>query len=259
VFQALLGETVGDLHRRLRLERAAFRLRTTEQPITEVALDAGYATHEAFIRAFRQAFGATPSRFRNKFSYLGELPTPNGVHFVLNEGFRLNFAPSQGALNMNVEIREMQPAKVLCMSHSGPYFMIGTTFTAFAQWIQSHGVKTGPFLGLYYDDPNSTSPEDLRSDAGALVDPDFTTDDPTVHIVDIPGGTYAVYTHVGPFDGLGHSWGEFMGKWFPSSGYEFAGAGAPFELYVDDMETTPIEKLRTELWVGVKAPVGAEA
>src|SRR5579872_2798166 len=57
VFQTLLGETVGDLVRRLRLKRAAMRLRITEVPITELAFESGYATHEAFIRAFRAAFG----------------------------------------------------------------------------------------------------------------------------------------------------------------------------------------------------------
>jgi AraC family transcriptional regulator len=60
VFQALMGETVGDIVRRLRLERAAIRLRTSDTPITELAFEAGYATHEAFIRAFRAAFGCTP-------------------------------------------------------------------------------------------------------------------------------------------------------------------------------------------------------
>jgi AraC family transcriptional regulator len=60
VFQALLGETVGEMSRRLRLERASESLRTTDEPITELAFETGYSTHEALIRAFRTAFGCTP-------------------------------------------------------------------------------------------------------------------------------------------------------------------------------------------------------
>ena len=39
VFQALTGETVGELVRRLRLERAATHLRTMDTPITELAFE----------------------------------------------------------------------------------------------------------------------------------------------------------------------------------------------------------------------------
>lgn len=255
VFQALLGETVGDLHRRLRLERAASRLRTTEQPITEVAFDAGYATHEAFIRAFKQAFGMTPSRFRSASSYNGELPTSNGAHYGAVSQSAIRFVPSQGAPKMNVEIKEMAPAKAACMSHKGPYFMIGTTFSRFFQWAGPNGVKFRQGIAFYYDDPTSTPPDDLRSDAGALVGADFASDNPDVHVVDVPGGRYAVYTHHGPYDGLVSAWGEFMGGWFPASGYEFAN-GAPFELYVNNCTNTPPEKLITELWLGVKSPAG---
>src|SRR5437588_11565190 len=42
VFKRLLGETPGGLRRRLLLERAAYQLRETRTPVTELALDAGY-------------------------------------------------------------------------------------------------------------------------------------------------------------------------------------------------------------------------
>jgi AraC family transcriptional regulator len=253
VFQALLGETVGDLHRRFRLERAASRLRAGEGSITEVAFDAGYATHEAFIRAFKGAFGMTPSQFRAKTTYPGELPAVNGAHFGAFSKSSIRFVSSQGAPQMEVEIKQMAPSKAACMSHKGHYFMIGTTFSKFFQWAGMNQKKTGQGIGFYYDDPTSTPPDDLRSDAGALVDADFVIDNPEVHLVDIPGGSYAVYTHHGPYDSLGHSWNEFMSKWFPSSGYEFAQGGAPFELYVNNCMDTAPDQLITELWVGVKA------
>src|SRR5688500_14333792 len=64
VFRGMLGETPLELHRRLRLERAAFRLAHDDSPVTHIALEAGYETHESFTRAFRAAYGRSPSEFR---------------------------------------------------------------------------------------------------------------------------------------------------------------------------------------------------
>ena len=71
-----LGEAPGKLRRRLLLERAAYKL-DRGAPVLEAALGAGYSSGEAFTRAFRRAFGLSPSRFRGDF----RLPAPNGVHF----------------------------------------------------------------------------------------------------------------------------------------------------------------------------------
>ena len=54
VFRGMVGETPLELHRRLRMERAADRLLGGGETVTAVAFDAGYETHEAFTRAFRR-------------------------------------------------------------------------------------------------------------------------------------------------------------------------------------------------------------
>ena len=64
IFRGMIGESVKEHVRRLRLERAAHRLRFTGQPVTEIAFDAGYQQHEAFTRAFRAMFEQSPTEFR---------------------------------------------------------------------------------------------------------------------------------------------------------------------------------------------------
>jgi len=64
VFTAQVGESAVSYVRRLRLERAACKLRMGAVDITEVARAAGYETHAAFGRAFKQYFGLSPSEFR---------------------------------------------------------------------------------------------------------------------------------------------------------------------------------------------------
>jgi len=49
---------------RLRLNRAAIRLRTTQEPISAIALDAGFADLSTFNRRFRRIMGVTPGAYR---------------------------------------------------------------------------------------------------------------------------------------------------------------------------------------------------
>lgn len=64
VFSACLGESMARYIRRERMKRAGQKLRMGAVDITEVALAAGYQTHAAFGKAFKQAYGLSPSAFR---------------------------------------------------------------------------------------------------------------------------------------------------------------------------------------------------
>jgi len=64
VFTAHMGESAASYVRRMRLERAGRKLRMGAVNITEVALAAGYDTHAAFSKAFKQQFGLSPRAFR---------------------------------------------------------------------------------------------------------------------------------------------------------------------------------------------------
>jgi len=64
VFTANTGESAVSYIRRMRLERAGRKLRMGAVDIAEVALAAGYDTHAAFGKAFKQQFGLSPSEFR---------------------------------------------------------------------------------------------------------------------------------------------------------------------------------------------------
>ena len=69
IFTNHIGENITDYVRRVRLERAGRKLRMGAVDITEVALAAGYDTHAAFSKAFKQQYGFTPSEFRDLGCY----------------------------------------------------------------------------------------------------------------------------------------------------------------------------------------------
>lgn len=103
---AALGEPPGAFRRRLLLERAAYRLVSTADPVIEIALDAGYGSPEAFTRAFGRAYGAAPSSYRrNPAARPGpgtrhDLAAPSGVHFHPPGGLRLPAASRSATMDV---------------------------------------------------------------------------------------------------------------------------------------------------------------
>jgi AraC-like DNA-binding protein len=88
VIAATAGEPPGALRRRVLLERAAFRLVTTDRTVLDVAIEAGYGSHEAFTRAFGRAYGSSPAKWRRSPTRI-QLAAPSDVHFHPPGGLRL--------------------------------------------------------------------------------------------------------------------------------------------------------------------------
>ena len=63
-FRADVRMSPGDYFRQMRMERASDLLTHSSMPVYEVGLACGYSDYSAFVRAFRQAYGATPGRSR---------------------------------------------------------------------------------------------------------------------------------------------------------------------------------------------------
>ena len=85
VFRALIEETPVAMRRRLLLERAAWQLSRTQLPVTDIGLGANYGSLEAFSRAFRNAFGVSPSLYRRMGATHTHLHTANGIHHRLGK------------------------------------------------------------------------------------------------------------------------------------------------------------------------------
>ena len=80
VFRAMIEETPVAMRRRLLLERAAWQLSRTQLPVTDISLNANYGSLEAFTRAFRKAFGVSPSLYRRMGATFTHLHAANGIH-----------------------------------------------------------------------------------------------------------------------------------------------------------------------------------
>jgi AraC family transcriptional regulator len=66
-FRRRFGCPPGDYLRKLRVESACRQLATSETPLIEVALTAGFADQSHFTKTFRRIMGMTPGEFRRNF------------------------------------------------------------------------------------------------------------------------------------------------------------------------------------------------
>ena len=164
IFIGVVGETVADHVRRVRLERAALAMRAHGATVLRIALDAGYQDHSAFARAFRQRFGCTPSAWRRRPR---PLPPPHDLLSQLAQG--------RSESTMDIQIRTLDPLRVAFVRHLGPYQDCGGAWQQLIGWAGKRGLlrQDAVFLGVGHDDPAVTEPARIRYDA-CIVVPDGT-------------------------------------------------------------------------------------
>jgi AraC family transcriptional regulator len=253
----LVGETVGEHVRRLRLERAALHLKYGEQPILNLALDAGFESHEAFTRAFKSAFGCPPVQFRRRHQELLFAAAPSGIHFEPH-GDLAHFQPAPVSLpELDVRVECIEATPVLFHRAMGPYEESGPKAWAFLQaWAEARGLMASArlALGICHDDPDVTPPARIRFDA-ALATAVPVEPQGEVGIQEIPGGCYAVATFRGGPEVLDHTeaWTLFLGQWMARSSYRLS-VRPSFESYVNDPAVVPSEDVVTELWAPIERP-----
>ncbi len=249
IFKGMVGESVNAHVRRLRLERAANRLKHTTDPVIGIALDSGYETHESFTRAFRKMFGESPSGYRANRIAEEVKEALSGVHYD-PEGDLQNFTPlDEGAAFMKVEIRKLEPVRVAFLRHVGPYDQCGHTWERLLEWAGSRGmVGAGTkMIGLCHDDPEVTPAEKIRYDACISVDSHFNPEG-EIGVQEVAGGEYAFTTHFGPYEQLGDTYTALAGRWVPRSGRTLR-QGPCFEVYLNAPESTEPEDLLTDIYM----------
>jgi len=229
IFRAQIGETVMQHIRRLRLERAARKMRGSGLRLIDLALEAGYDSHEAFTRAFIARFGVAPSEYR-------EQPSARLA----------GWARERPAAT--VAVRDCPAIRVAFMRHHGGYLSVGATGQGMRDWLERRGLRA-PMYGVCPDDPDVTEEARLRFDACAAVEPTFTADG-AVGTGEIPAGSYAVGVHVGPYERLHETYLDIIGRWFPTSGYELAPEPV-VEHYLNDPSCAAANDLQTEVRVRI--------
>ncbi|RDE24945.1 AraC family transcriptional regulator [Motiliproteus coralliicola] len=245
VYQAICGETLAATVKRLRLHQAAARLINTELSVEQIARSSGYSALPSFNRAFSQAYGLPPARFRAEGSH---------SKFVLAIAAKENEAMVEEAM-MDVRIEQIeQPIPIVGVRHQGPYIEIGKAFEKLNAWLMQvdawRYLKT--VIGIYHDDPTCVAPQDLRSHACAVLKPDHGLAIPDeVEQLEVAAGRYAVLRFKGPYAGLQQAYHWLFSVWLPQSGEEL-GDQPCFEDYLNNPREVAPEALLTDIYLPLR-------
>jgi AraC family transcriptional regulator len=244
IYRGLMGETVAETLRRMRLHRAAVELLQGTRTLDAIARHCGYGSAAAFNRSFAQTYGLPPGEFRRRRGL--------GIGLAPRITTDIDLISEQDVPTMyEVKITQLAPIGVAALAHHGAYHDIGATFEKLAAWAAAHRVPaSNRSFGLYYDDPESKPAAELRSRA-CVEAPDDLPMEGAVHRLEIAGGRYAVLIHTGPYAELERPYRWLFGEWLPASGEEAADAPV-VEEYLNDPHSLPPAQWQTAICVPLR-------
>ncbi|KTD40728.1 AraC family transcriptional regulator [Legionella parisiensis] len=242
LFTAYTGLSLQQYIRWLRLKRAAHQLIVDkDKTIIEIAINAGFESHEAFTRVFKQACGMNPSEFRVHSNW----------SFWENPPYYL---PKQGNIIMNVLIKEIPARRLAVLEHRGAPEKVGDSVNKLIHWAKSQSInlkpKAGEAFGFACDDPKTTDPADFRFDLGITVPEQIKLEGNIIEKY-LPAGRYAVALHKGSRDTIGDAVYGLYRDWLPNSGEQLGDLPCIFCYYNFDHEVAETELL-TECWLLLK-------
>ena len=243
LFTAYTGLSLQQYIRWLRLKRAAHQLIVDkDKSIIEIAINAGFESHEAFTRAFKQSCGLNPSEFRLQMSWQAWESPPYWL-------------PEQDKTNMNVVIKNMAARRLAVLEHRGDPKKVADSVNKLINWAKAQPFdlkpKPGEAFGFAYDDPKTTPPEKFRFDLAITVPEQVQLNGDIIEEKRLPAGRYAVAVHKGSRDNIGDTIYGMYRDWLPSSGEDLGELPCIFSYYNFDHEVAETE-LVTECWLLLK-------
>ncbi len=217
-FRSLTGESFAACVRRLRLERAAYRLKEGE-PVLGTALDAGYESAESFCRAFRRAFGLAPSRVSQLPWWRGELPAPNGLHWRPGVQPRWHLSAIPGsATTDSTRVLEIPPQDILTVPGTADFWQLPVLWESFVNALRELHDQPAPgsFMTVFsQSEPPLASPAVLVTEKTDGIPGTRKSILPGA----LPGGLYAITTFTGPCEAIGPFWDSLRSSFFDSGGW----------------------------------------
>ncbi len=234
------GHSIMRYVRGRRLTEAARALSNGAPDILAVAIDAGYGSHEAFTRAFRDHFGVTPEEVRAQRS------TDN---LNLVEPVKMDETP-----NSNMQPPRFLDHKLLLIAGIGERYDCDSSAGIPSQWqrfLPHFGRVPGQVGNVAYGVCcNGDDAGNFDYIAGVEVT-DFSALPRDWSRVRVAPQRYAVFTHRGHISTIRGTWNSIWNEWMPASGHERADA-PDFERYGENFDPLTGHG-GLEIWIPVKA------
>lgn len=262
IFSAMTGESLGQLVRRLRLEKAASMLLQDDEPVAQIAYACGFKSSSVFCRNFKDRFGISAQEYRAERSSTNDQSDRTNRQLDSTKSqFRKDVqdyicsSENQNQRQMielhPIEVKEMPEMHIVYCRHQGAFDQIKHAYEKLFRWAGPRGLigEGSKTITVYHDNPDITEIEKVRQSAGLVVDADVKPEG-EIGKMSVPAGKYIV----GAFE---ISVTEFTQAWdavcvaLTKSGYQPSDA-FPYELYHADPEQHPEGKFVLDICIPVK-------
>jgi AraC family transcriptional regulator len=238
-FGEAIGRPITHYVRGRRLTEAARALASGATDILTVALEAGYGSHEAFTRAFREQFGLTPESVRAQ-RHLGNIELVEAVsmnHAILTDLAEPRFESRNAFLVAGLSAR---------YDYESCGGGIPAQWQRFAPYIGNVAGQIGSdAYGVRYNSDDSGLDYLCGVEVGEL-----SQLPPELSRVRVPANRYAVFTHRGHISAIRSTWHAIWNKWLPKSGHQLADA-PDFERYGKEFDAKSGSG-EVEIWVPLR-------
>ena len=259
IFSAASGETPKQFIQRLRLDRGAAMLLTSDHSVLDVALACGFHSHESFCRAFRRRFGTKPSEYRRR-GFVNDVACVSvgldHARFVNQVGPCIgfyhaseHFGSERIDMTYSISKTTISPQTVLVVrrsiKRSEIAASIGEVLPKIFLAAQKNGIALAgpPFMRCLNAGPGLMTIEPGMTVAGAATDVNLGE---KVVWETLPGGEVATTIHMGKYDDLPDAYAAIE-QWMKSESLKMG--GAPWEVYLTDPGDYPDPKdWKTEIF-----------
>lgn len=248
-FAATFGLSAHRYVQLARLKRASHQLAAKgAQSVTEIAMDAGYESPDAFARAFRQRFGQSPSSFRKSPDWAPWLAAFAPLENARSKLMQTNFTRD------DVTIRDVPPTPVAILEHRGDRARLGDTIERFIAWRKAAGLspETSPTFNIFRSERTPANPADYSMDLCVGTDLPIDAGDEVMKPGTIPGGRCAVLRVDGASHNLEPAALYLYRDWLPASGEEARDFPIYCRRYLSRSREAPAHDVVAELFLPLK-------
>lgn len=230
VFKSIMGETIRAYVTRIRLEKAASKLKYSETiDVGEISRHVGFSSLSVFSRSFRNHFGVSATEYRKAYSNNSKSRKINSKNNQLQSTWLAYNEGGANDLEPDIQIKRMQPCYIAYIRTNGR--VLGKTFEenrhhletmgAIFDWARQHSLWNPPSTSLLsIEYPSVSGMNYMRSDCGlTLLKPIEPIGEIGCRL--IAGGQYAVLrvfdTTVHAREKIKQVWED----WLPNSGFYY--------------------------------------
>jgi len=268
IFKSIVGESLYKYIQRIRVEKAAKKLKYSNKSITDIAFECGFGHSASFSRTFKEHFSMSATVWRKSGSltfsknckeqsknWQGIVVSPMYINSVTSHSnWRISMLNKS---DVTVEVKSLSEVTVAYIRHIGPFKgeveKWTTLFQRLMKWAGSNNLIKCPgtmYFTVFRDDLKITEFSKFKADACISVEP-TTVGSGDIGISTIPAGKYAVAQFEIDASEFEQAWDSVYSHWLPESGYQ-PDDRCCFERYLNDPNTHPKNKHIIEVCIPVK-------